>query len=65
MDSTIARASASELGYVRWVTKNQFLAHQQYTEGVASGSERLVAWEQAIEDQKIEKRGSVANPTVA
>eukprot|EP00975_Prorocentrum_lima_P025755 5419408-Prorocentrum_lima.AAC.1 len=65
MDQTIARASASELGDVMWLIKNQFLAHQQYTEGVASESERLVAWEKAKEDQKIEKRGSIFNPTVA
>eukprot|EP00975_Prorocentrum_lima_P004712 1025690-Prorocentrum_lima.AAC.1 len=52
MDQTTSRASASELGDVMWLTKIQFLAHQQYR-GL-----RLAAWEKAKEDQKIEKHGS-------
>eukprot|EP00975_Prorocentrum_lima_P039320 8265397-Prorocentrum_lima.AAC.1 len=65
MDQTIARASASEMGDVKWLTKKKFLAHQSYTEGIASENDRLHLWEKAFEDPHVEKRGSIGNPIVA
>eukprot|EP00975_Prorocentrum_lima_P036344 7645843-Prorocentrum_lima.AAC.1 len=53
------------MGDVKWLTKSQFLAHQQYTEGIASERERLSLWGKAFEDARIEKRGSHVHPTVA
>eukprot|EP00975_Prorocentrum_lima_P023153 4872411-Prorocentrum_lima.AAC.1 len=63
MDQTIA--SASEMGDVKWLTKSQLLARQQYTEGIASERERLSLRDKAFEDARIEQRGSHANPAVA
>eukprot|EP00975_Prorocentrum_lima_P071620 12938716-Prorocentrum_lima.AAC.1 len=63
MDQT--NASASELGDVKWLTKSQFLAYQQHTEGIASERERLSLWEKAFKGMRIQKRGKHANPTVA
>eukprot|EP00975_Prorocentrum_lima_P028695 6028450-Prorocentrum_lima.AAC.1 len=64
MDHTTARASANEMGDVKWLTKNQFLAHQVHTEGIANESDRLNLWEKAFVDPRVEKRGPLGNPTV-